>query len=112
MPHTNREHGHSAAWWAGASVGQAKGSDNEPVLRPSATKMRATVFSTSKATVETFPAVSNKVGPSAVGRAGVNGPSNRLRYEGGVKGGSGKCTACDQQGDHQDTQKRPIAQKT
>jgi hypothetical protein len=39
-----------------------KGSDNEPVLRPSATKMRAaTVFSTSKATVETFPAGSKWV---------------------------------------------------
>jgi hypothetical protein len=38
-----------------------KGSDNEPILRPSATKMRATIFSTSKATVETFPAGSKWV---------------------------------------------------
>jgi hypothetical protein len=35
--------------------------NNEPVLRPSATRMRATVFSTSKATVETFPADSKWV---------------------------------------------------
>jgi hypothetical protein len=34
---------------------------NEPVLRPSATRMRATVFSTSTATVETFPAGSKWV---------------------------------------------------
>jgi hypothetical protein len=38
-----------------------KGSANESVLRPSATRMRATVFSTSKATVETFPAGSKWV---------------------------------------------------
>jgi hypothetical protein len=44
MPHTNREHGHSAAWCMGRCLsGSCKGSDNEPVLRPSATRMRATV---------------------------------------------------------------------
>jgi hypothetical protein len=50
----------------------------------------------SKATVGTSPAGSKWVLVKAVGRAGVNGPSNRLHYEGGVKGGSDSCIACDQ----------------
>jgi hypothetical protein len=35
----------------------------------------------------------------AIGTAGVNRPisSNRMRYEGGVKGCIGSCTACDEQ---------------
>ncbi len=37
-------------------MGRIKGSDDEAVLRPSVTNMRASVFSKSKATLETFPA--------------------------------------------------------
>jgi hypothetical protein len=46
---------------------------------PSATKMLATVFSTSKATVETFPAGSKWVLQRLAELASINGPSNRLR---------------------------------